>query len=94
VEPIPDSRNFKVKKQEELTSALTKELDSTMEEVEFWRGKYEEAMKIVQKLKHHCPQDVETLSNEETEEFTPASPPRKMATRAPPVYAITNNHDD
>jgi hypothetical protein len=78
----------------ELTTALTKELDSTMEEVEFWKEKYEEAMKTIQKLKCHYPQDVETHSNEETEEFTPASPPRKMATRAPPVYVIPNNDDD
>jgi hypothetical protein len=35
VEPVPDSRNFKLKKQVKLTTALTKELDSTMEEVEF-----------------------------------------------------------
>jgi hypothetical protein len=34
---------------------LTKELDSTSEEVEFWQEKYDEAMKIIQKLKRHCP---------------------------------------
>jgi hypothetical protein len=51
-------------------------------------------MKIVRKLKRHCPQDVETLSVEETKEFTPASPPRKMSTRAPPVYVIRHNDDD
>jgi hypothetical protein len=51
-------------------------------------------MNIVSKLKCHCPQDMETLAEEETEEFTPASPPRKMATRAPPVYIIPNNDDD
>jgi hypothetical protein len=28
------------------------------------------------------------------EEFTLASPPHKMATRAPPVYVIPNNDDD
>jgi hypothetical protein len=94
VELVLDSRNFKLKKQVELITALTKELDSTMEEVEFWQEKYEEAMKTIQKLKCHYPQDVETYSNEETEEFTPASPPRKMATRAPPVYVIPNNDDD
>jgi hypothetical protein len=44
VEPIPDSRNFKLKKQVDLTTALTKELDSTTEEVKFWHEKYEEAM--------------------------------------------------
>jgi hypothetical protein len=75
----------------ELTTTLTKELDSTMEEVEFWQEKYEEAMKTIQKLKHHYPQGVETLSNEEIEEFTLASPPHKMVTHAPPVYVIPNN---
>jgi hypothetical protein len=35
VEPVPDLRNFKLKKQVELTTALPKELDSTIEEVEF-----------------------------------------------------------
>jgi hypothetical protein len=34
VEPIPDSRNLKLKKQVDLTAALTKELDSTIGEVE------------------------------------------------------------
>jgi hypothetical protein len=81
-------------KQVELTTALTKELDSTMEEVEFWQEKYEEAMKTIQKLKHHYTQGVETLSNEETEEFTLASSPHKMATHAPPVYIIPNNDFD
>jgi hypothetical protein len=47
VEHVPDSRNFKVKKQVELTTMPTKELDSTMEEVEFWQEKYEEAMKTI-----------------------------------------------
>jgi hypothetical protein len=51
-------------------------------------------MKTIQKLKHHCPQSVETLSDEDMEEFTPASPPRKIATRAPLVYVIPNNDDD
>jgi hypothetical protein len=55
VEPVPDSRNFKLKKQVELTIALPKELDSTMEEVEFRQEKYEEAIMTIQKLKHHCP---------------------------------------
>jgi hypothetical protein len=94
VESVPDSRNFKLKKQVELTTALTKELDSTTEEVEFWQEKYVEAMKTIWKLKHCCPQGMETLSEEETEEFTPTSPPRKMVTRAPPVYVIPNNEDD
>jgi hypothetical protein len=94
VEQVPDSRNFKLKKQVELTSALTKELDSTTEEVGFWQEKYEEVMKTIRKLKRHCPQGVQTLSMEETEVITLASPPRKMATCAPPVYVIPNNDDD
>jgi hypothetical protein len=44
----PDPRNFKLKKQVGLTTVLTKELDSTTEEVEFWQEKYEEAMKTIQ----------------------------------------------
>jgi hypothetical protein len=75
-----------------LTTALTNELDSTMEKVEFCQEKYEEAMKTIWKLKCHYPQDLETLSKEETEEFTLSSPPRKI--RAPPVYVISNNDDD
>jgi hypothetical protein len=55
VEPIQDKMNFKLKKQVALTATLTKELDSTTEEVEFWQGKYEEAMKTIQKMKRHCP---------------------------------------
>jgi hypothetical protein len=47
VEPVPDSRNLKLKKQVELTTALTKELGSTTKEVEFWQEKYEEAMKTI-----------------------------------------------
>jgi hypothetical protein len=73
---------------------LTKELDSTIEEVEFWQEKYEKAMKTILKSKRHCPQGVETLFEEETEEFTPTSPPRKMDSHAPPVYVIPNNDDD
>jgi hypothetical protein len=87
-------QSWSIEKQVELTTALTKELDSTMEEVEFWQEKYEEAMKTILKLKHHYPQGVETLSNEETEEFTLASPPHKMVTHAPLVYVIPNNDDD
>jgi hypothetical protein len=94
VEPIPGSRNFKLKKQVELITALTKELDSATEEVECWQDKYEEAMKTIWKLKRHCPQDLETLFEEEAKEFTPASPPHKMATCALPVYVIPNNDDD
>jgi hypothetical protein len=76
------------------TTVLTKELDSTMEEVEFWQEKFEDAMKTIQKLKRHYPQGMETLSNEETKEFTLASPPRKMVTHAPPIYVIPNNDVD
>jgi hypothetical protein len=47
VEPVSNSRNFKLKRQVDLTTVLTKELDSTIEEVEFWQEKYEEAMKII-----------------------------------------------
>jgi hypothetical protein len=57
VEPVQDEGNFKLKKQVALTATLTKELDSTMEEVEFWQGKYEEATKTIQKMKCCCPQD-------------------------------------
>jgi hypothetical protein len=53
VEPVPDSRNFKLKKQVELTTALTKELFSTTEEMEFWQEKYEEALTTIWKLKPH-----------------------------------------
>jgi hypothetical protein len=94
IEFVPDSRNFKLKKQVELTTALPKELDSTMEEVEFRQEKYEEAIKTIRKLKHHCPRGVETLFDEEMEEFTLASPPCKMVTHAPPFYVIPNNDDD
>jgi hypothetical protein len=94
VEPVPNSRNFKLKEQVELTTMLTKELDSTTEKVGIWQEKYEEAMKTMLKLKCHCPQGMETLSKEETEEFTPTSPPRKMVTHAPLVYVIPNNEDD
>jgi hypothetical protein len=91
MEPVQDEMNFKLKKQVALTPMLTKELDSITEEVEFWQGKYEEAMKTVRKMKHRCSQDLETLFDEETEEFSPHSPPRKMATRAPPAYIIPND---
>jgi hypothetical protein len=36
VEPVQDEMNFKLKKQVALTTTLTKELDSTTEEVELW----------------------------------------------------------
>jgi hypothetical protein len=94
VEPVPDSRKFKLKKQVELTTLLTKELGSTMDEVGFWQEKYEEAMKTIRKLKHHCPHGVQMVFEEEIEDFTPASPPCKTATRAPLVYVIPNNDDD
>jgi hypothetical protein len=51
-------------------------------------------MKIIQKLKRHCPQGMETLSEEEAKELCPASPPHKMVTCAPPVYVIPNNDDN
>jgi hypothetical protein len=44
VEHVPDSRNSKLKKQVDLTTVVTKELDSTAEEVEFWQEKYEDTM--------------------------------------------------
>jgi hypothetical protein len=94
VKPILNSRNFKLKKQVELTTALTKELESITEEVEFWQEKYKEAMKTILKLKCHCPHGMETHFDEETEEFTPTSPPRKMVTHVPLVYVIPNNDDD
>jgi hypothetical protein len=47
VESVPNSRNFKLNRQVELITVLTKELDSTTEEVEFWQEKYEEAMKTI-----------------------------------------------
>jgi hypothetical protein len=59
--------------------------------VEFWQGKYEEAMKTIRKMKRRCAQDLETLLDEETEEFSLHSPPRKLATRAPPAYVIPND---
>jgi hypothetical protein len=91
VEHVQDEGNFKLKKQVALTATLTKELDSTTEEVELWQGKYEEAMKTIQKMKRHYPQDLEKLLNEETEEFSPHSPLSKMAARAPPAYVIPND---
>jgi hypothetical protein len=54
---VQDEGNFKLKKHVALTTTLTKELDSTTEEVKFWQGKYEEAMKTIQKMKHCYPQD-------------------------------------
>jgi hypothetical protein len=83
--------NFKLKKQVALTTTLTKELDSTAEEVEFWQGKYEEAMKTIRKMKHHCLEEWETLFAQETEEFSPHSPSREMATCAPRAYIIPND---
>jgi hypothetical protein len=91
VEPVPDEGNLKLMKQVALIATLTKELDSTTEEVEFWQGKYEEAMKTIRKMKRRYPQDLETLSDEETEEFSPHSLPRKLATRAPLADVIPND---
>jgi hypothetical protein len=94
VEPVQDEGNFKLKKHVALTATLTKELDSTTEEVEFWQGKYEEAMKTIRKMKRHCLQDWESRSDEEIEEFSPHSLPHKMATHAPPTYIILNDVED
>ena len=94
VEAVLDRGNFKLRKQVALTTALSKELDSTAEEVEFWQEKYEDAMKTIRKMKRHCPNDWETSWDEDTEEFTPVSPPRKMASQAPSVYIIPNTDDD
>jgi hypothetical protein len=91
VVPVQDERNFNLKKHVALTATCTK---STTKEVEFWQGKYDEAMKTIWKMKRHCPQDWETISDEETKEFTPHSPPRWMATRAPSVYIIPNSVED
>jgi hypothetical protein len=71
VEPVQDEGNFKLKKQVAITATLTKELDSTTKEVEFWQGKYEQAMRTIRKMKCHYPQDLETLSDEEKEESSP-----------------------
>jgi hypothetical protein len=40
-------QRWSTEKQVELTTVLTKELDSTMEEVEFRQEKFEEAMKTI-----------------------------------------------
>jgi hypothetical protein len=37
---------------------------------------------------------MEALFEEEVEEFTLASPPHKMATRAAPVYVIPSNDNE
>jgi hypothetical protein len=94
IELVQDEGNFKLKKQVALTVTLTKELDSTTEEVEFWQGKYEEAMKTIRKMKRRYPQDLETILDEQTEEFSPHSLPHKMATRASPAYVIPNDVED
>jgi hypothetical protein len=91
MEPVEDGMNFKIKRQVALIATLTEELDSTTEEVEFCQKKYDEAMKTIWKMKRHCPQDWETHSDEETEEFSLHSPPWKMATCAPPAYIIPND---
>jgi hypothetical protein len=48
-------------------------------------------MKTIRKMKRRYPHDLETLSDEETEEFSPHSPPHKLATCAPPAYVIPND---
>jgi hypothetical protein len=47
VKPVQDEGNFKLKKHVALTTTLTQEQDSTTKELEFWQGKYEEAMKTI-----------------------------------------------
>jgi hypothetical protein len=42
-------------------------------------------------MKLRYPQNLETLLDEETEEFSPHSPAHKMATHAPPTYVIPND---
>jgi hypothetical protein len=49
VEHVQDEGNFKLKKQVALTAIISKELNSNTEEVEFWQGKYEEAMKTFER---------------------------------------------
>jgi hypothetical protein len=44
-------------------------------------------MKTIRKMKRQCP----TLSDEEPEEFSLHSLPRKLATHAPPLYVIPND---
>jgi hypothetical protein len=56
-EPVQDERNFNLKKQVALTGTLAKELDSTIEEVVFWQGKYYEAMKTIWNMRCHCPRN-------------------------------------
>jgi hypothetical protein len=51
-------------------------------------------MKTIRNMKHQCPQNWETLLDEETEEFTPHSPPYKMDTCAPSIYIILNYVED
>ncbi|GJM91706.1 hypothetical protein PR202_ga08110 [Eleusine coracana subsp. coracana] len=94
VEPVQGEGKWRLKKQVTLSTFLTKELDSTIEGLEFWQEKYEEAMKTVRKLKRHLPEDEELSSNEELEEKTWSSSPRKMASRAPPAYIIPNSNED
>jgi hypothetical protein len=48
-------------------------------------------METIQKMKRRYPQDLEALLDEGTEEFSPHSPLRKLATRAPPAYVIPND---
>ncbi|KAK2630884.1 hypothetical protein QOZ80_UnG0720310 [Eleusine coracana subsp. coracana] len=50
-EPVPGQGHAKFKKQVTLTTVISRELDSTTEELGFWQEKYEEAMKTVRQLK-------------------------------------------
>jgi hypothetical protein len=42
-------------------------------------------------MKRRYPHDLETLLDEETEGFSPHSPPHKLATHAPHAYIIPND---
>jgi hypothetical protein len=48
-------------------------------------------MNTIRKINHRYPQDLETLLDEEAEEFSSHSSPCKMATRPPPTYIIPND---
>jgi hypothetical protein len=48
-------------------------------------------MKTIQKMKRRYPHDMETLSDEETEEFSLHSLPRKLDTRAPLACVVPND---
>lgn len=93
VDSVHAPGQYKLKRQVELTRALTKDLDNTTEELEYWRTKYVKAAQTIRGLKRRLPQDLELSSDEETDESTPYSPDRRNATRAPPAY-IPNPDED